>query len=283
LADAVMWELGGSVFLAVASVYRSVKVQLYRLDLTSHSWSDHGILQSQEGLDFSQVHKLKVVKFFAGDNTEKVHLFVARKSSEFVWEVEMSEVLVYEMSESGGVISPSEGMAELETGINVPGYVDMEVFLFQETTAANPQILLLVAENVNFNFGPHLSVLVTFMYSNSTGDAPGYTPAILPDTVQFVGDKLVKMEAATISKHTVVIIAETNRLGVYKFIPYQGLRLVDSIHAADILDFTVFRSEANGDEVLSIYVIETGMKTKMYHLKTENHVPRVDLKLGMYH
>ena len=104
-----------------------------------------------------------------------------RKSPTFVWEVEMSEVVVYEMSERDGVIRPALGMAELETEITVPGYVDMEVFLFQETHTANPQILLLVAENVNFNFGPHLSVLVTFMYNSR---APGYTPAILPDTVQ---------------------------------------------------------------------------------------------------
>ena len=93
----------------------------------------------------------------------------------------MSEVVVYEMSMSGEVITPSLGMEELETEITVPGYVDMEVFLFQETQTANPQILLLVAENVNFNFGPHLSVLVTFMYNDQE---PGYTPAILPDTVQ---------------------------------------------------------------------------------------------------
>ena len=104
-----------------------------------------------------------------------------RKSPTFVWEVEMSEVVVFEMSERDGVIRPALGMAELETEITVPGYVDMEVFLFQETHTANPQILLLVAENVNFNFGPHLSVLVTFMYNSR---APGYTPAILPDTVQ---------------------------------------------------------------------------------------------------
>ena len=93
----------------------------------------------------------------------------------------MSELVVYEMSETDGVISPSSGMTELESEITVPGYVDFEVFLFQETPTSRPQILLLVAENVNFNFGPHLSVLVTFMYNSR---APGYTPAILPDTVQ---------------------------------------------------------------------------------------------------
>ena len=96
--------------------------------------------------------------------------------------VEMSEVLVYEMSRTNGVISPTSGMTELDNEISVPGYVDFEVFLFQETPTSRPQILLLVAENVNFNFGPHLSVLVTFMYNNV--DSPGYTNAILPDNVQ---------------------------------------------------------------------------------------------------
>ena len=33
---------------------------------------------------------------------------------------------------------------------------------------------------------------------------------------QFVGDKLVKIEAASLANHTVVIIAETTQLGVYK-------------------------------------------------------------------
>ena len=100
----------------------------------------------------------------------------------FVWEVEMSEVLVYEMSLTEGVISPANGMTELDNEITVPGYVDFQVFLFQETPASRPQILLLVAENVNFNFGPHLSVLVTFMYNNV--ESSGYTNAILPDNVQ---------------------------------------------------------------------------------------------------
>ena len=37
VADAVMWELGDqAVFLAVASVYRELKVQLYRLNLREH-------------------------------------------------------------------------------------------------------------------------------------------------------------------------------------------------------------------------------------------------------
>ena len=33
---------------------------------------------------------------------------------------------------------------------------------------------------------------------------------------QFVADQLVKIEAATLSNHTVLIIAETKQLGVYK-------------------------------------------------------------------
>ena len=43
VADAVMWELGEeAVFLAVASVYRELKVQLYRLNLATMTWSDWG-------------------------------------------------------------------------------------------------------------------------------------------------------------------------------------------------------------------------------------------------
>ena len=101
----------------------------------------------------------------------------------------MSEILVYEMARTEGRISPTTGMTELDNEISVPGYVDFEVFLFQETPTSRPQILLLVAENVNFNFGPHLSVLVTFMYNNV--ESPGYTNAILPDNVQ-VGESSIQ-------------------------------------------------------------------------------------------
>ena len=67
-----------------------------------------------------------------------------------------------------------------------------------------------------------------------------------------------------------------------RFIPYQGLRLVDSIKVGHIVDFTVIKSEVNGDELLSVYVLEAGMKVKMYHLKTENHVPTINLVFGRY-
>ena len=69
---------------------------------------------------------------------------------------------------------------------------------------------------------------------------------------------------------------------ICRFIPYQGLRLVDSIKVGHIVDFTVFKSEVNGDELLSVYVLETGMRVNMYHLKTENHVPTINLVFGRY-
>ena len=71
-------------------------------------------------------------------------------------------------------------------------------------------------------------------------------------------------------------------MNTFRFVPYQGLRLVDSIKAGDIVDFTVFRTDVNGDEVLSIYVIEEGQKTVMYQLRTESHVPTVKLVFGKY-
>ena len=57
---------------------------------------------------------------------------------------------------------------------------------------------------------------------------------------------------------------------------------MDSIKVGHIVDFTVFKSEVNGDELLSVYVLEAGMKVKMYHLKTENHVPTINLVFGRY-
>ena len=69
---------------------------------------------------------------------------------------------------------------------------------------------------------------------------------------------------------------------ICRFIPYQGLRLVDSIKVGHIVDFTVFKSQVDGDELLSVYVLEAGMRVKMYHLKTENHVPTINLVFGRY-
>ena len=57
---------------------------------------------------------------------------------------------------------------------------------------------------------------------------------------------------------------------------------MDSIKTGHIVDFTLFKSEVTKDELLSVYVLETGMKIKMYHLKTENHVPTISLVFGRY-
>ena len=71
-------------------------------------------------------------------------------------------------------------------------------------------------------------------------------------------------------------------MSIVRFVPYQGLRLVDSIKAGDIVDFTVFRTDVSGDEALNIYVMEAGQRTEMYQLRTEAHVPTVNLVFGKY-
>ena len=94
------------------------------------------------------------------------------------------------------------------------------------------QVILLLGQNYHYDLGPDVSMVVALSL-DTAGSSPRYIPAILPDNVQvsryqdirhpghwfpfqFVADQLVKIEAATLSNHTVLIIAETAQLGVYK-------------------------------------------------------------------
>ena len=74
-----MWELGDSIYAAVAFVYKVQKIHVFHLDKVTFTWTSHGDLpvpSQTSDADLQFVSKLKVFKFFT-DNKEKVHLFVS--------------------------------------------------------------------------------------------------------------------------------------------------------------------------------------------------------------
>ena len=74
-----MWELGDSIYAAVAFVYKVQKIHVFHLDKVIFTWTSHGDLpvpSESSDADLQFVSKLKVFKFFT-DNKEKVHLFVS--------------------------------------------------------------------------------------------------------------------------------------------------------------------------------------------------------------
>ena len=73
--DAVMWELGSSVYLAVVTTHPAAeaRVQLFSLDLETRTWTAAGsLLAGLQG-----VTQMKVFQFRDGGK-ESVHLFVVR-------------------------------------------------------------------------------------------------------------------------------------------------------------------------------------------------------------
>ena len=67
----------------------------------------------------------------------------------------------------------------------------------------------------------------------------------------------------------------------FRFLPYQGLRLIDQVQTGTILDFTVVKKKYESD-ALNIYVIEGDRKARMYKLYTKDNVPTLSLKHGYY-
>ena len=100
-----------------------------------------------------------------------------------IWTDSSSEVWIYEqeMSLDSDVVTPVTGMSITMVPITVPGLADLDVFLFQQTAVYNPQVVLLLAQNINYDLGPDLSVLLSLMYDTENNQ---YIPAIMPDNVQ---------------------------------------------------------------------------------------------------
>ena len=85
------------------------------------------------------------------------------------------------MSLDSDVVTPVTGMSITMVPVTVPGLADLDVFLFQQTAVYNPQVVLLLAQNINYDLGPDLSVLLSLMYDTENNQ---YIPAIMPDNVQ---------------------------------------------------------------------------------------------------
>lgn len=67
----------------------------------------------------------------------------------------------------------------------------------------------------------------------------------------------------------------------YRFVPYQGLSLIDQVETGVIADFAVTKKNIRSD-TLNIYVIEADKKSRMFRLYTDNTVPTISLKHGYY-
>jgi hypothetical protein len=139
-------------------------------------------------------------------------LVFLRIVSQKFWGQSMNDIWVYEMSMTTGVISPSNGIS-FQQRIAAPGLVGMEVLVYNDGAFEESEVLLIVATNVKLNYGPDTATVSTFVFDTVTNI---YKVALLPDTIQVVGDHLVKMVSAKIARHTVVFLAETDKLSIYR-------------------------------------------------------------------
>lgn len=222
-------------------------------------------------------------------------LVFLRIVSQKFWGQSMNDIWVYEMSMTTGVISPSNGIS-FQQRIAAPGLVGMEVMVYNDGAFEESEVLLIVATNVKLNYGPDTATVSTFVFDTVTNI---YKVALLPDTIQVVGDHLVKMVSAKIARHTVVFLAETDKLSIYRlafifmsdftlshvntrYVPFQGLRLLDSLVAKNILDFTVYSQWGKKGEQAMVFMLMEGPKSMLYELKVSGTVPTVKLSFEHY-
>ncbi|MBP94359.1 hypothetical protein CMK18_00225 [Candidatus Poribacteria bacterium] len=284
--DVVMWEKGQKVYLAVASVYRNIKVAVFSLDTESLTWRSVGVLNPPPRSNFDSVDRLKIFKFMKS-NSENFHLYIVRRvEPDFNSRLSSnSDILVYIQDPSNGNELPV-----YETLIPADGFVDFEVFKFlppKPPTFPNlaepekPQIMLTIACNLDDAFMTNYASLKTFTYE--VNDDPTklgvFRKAIVPNNNQEIGSRLVGIEVATITDKIVFVIAERNYLQLFRYVPFQGLFLIDTIPGNGIVDFAVFEKSYKRDS-LSIFVVEMENKSKLYRLSTKDFVPKVSFSYG---
>ena len=66
---------------------------------------------------------------------------------------------------------------------------------------------------------------------------------------------------------------------LFRFVPFQGLFLIDSIPGNQIMDFAVFKKDHFRDS-LNIFVVEENNESKMYRLTTKDYVPKITMSYG---
>ena len=79
----------------------------------------------------------------------------------------------------------------------------------------------------------------------------------------------------------IILCAASKSYDSSRFVPFQGLRLVDQVQTGVIVDFTVAKKDFQSDHI-NIYVIEGDKKASMYKLYTKDNVPTLSLKHGYY-
>ena len=70
-----------------------------------------------------------------------------------------------------------------------------------------------------------------------------------------------------------------------RYVPYQGLRLVKSLKAENILDFAVYSQWGTKGEQVMVYMLEGDAgypQSKLYTLKVTGTVPTVKLSFSHY-
>jgi len=283
--DVTMWELNNFVYLAAASDYPAPKVAVFSLDPASMVWSLEGTLNAPpESNDpgFESVERLKAFKF-VDSQVEIVHLYVARFSSNNAWSISPnSDVLVYKQT-------ASSTEPEYESKIPAPGFVDFDVFKFYPSTPSEynvqgwkvsvdeqPQIMMTIACSKNLDFMTNYASFSAWTYEPSSSK---FKPAIVPNSNHDIKSELVGIEVDKISDKTVFVIAERSSLHVYRFVPFQGLFLINQIPGNNIVDFAVFKKDHIRDS-LNIFVVEENNRSKMYRLVTKDYIPKVATSYG---
>ena len=59
---------------------------------------------------------------------------------------------------------------------------------------------------------------------------------------------------------------------MFRYIPYQGLKLVDSLEAVNLVDFTVYSELGPRGKQVLVYVLEEGSRSKLYILLVKINV-----------
>lgn len=138
-----------------------------------------------------------------------------------------------------------------------------------------PQIMMTIASNQEFAFMTDYCSLTTWIYEPTESK---FIPAIVPNRND-IQSELVGLEVERLADKTVFVIAEKSRLQVFRFVPFQGLYLIDSVDATNIKDFAVFKKDHIRDS-LNIFVVEENNQSKMYRLMTKDYVPKFNMTYG---
>ena len=87
----------------------------------------------------------------------------------------------------------------------------MEVLLSRE------EVLFMAATNLRLSYGADSAAVSTFTFDITNRE---YKEALLPENVKVVDGSLIKILTAQIARHSVVFLAEVNKLNIYRFVLY---------------------------------------------------------------